>query len=79
MLTSDIRNAQHSYASLLDHAALVREQRDSARRGARVAARSTAIGEIVARNDARLVGSLLWRVSMYTYIEKVVCGSRVAG
>lgn len=33
-LTSDICNAQHSYASLLDHAALVGEQRDSSRRWA---------------------------------------------
>ena len=30
MRTSDIRNAKHSYAALLNHAALVGEQRDSA-------------------------------------------------
>jgi hypothetical protein len=64
VLTSNICNAEHSYAALLDHAALVREQRDSARRGARVAAGGAAIREIIARDDARLVGSLLERVSI---------------
>jgi hypothetical protein len=62
MLTPNVRDAQHAYAALLDHAALVREQRDSPRRGARVG--SAAIGEVVARDDARLVRSLLGRVSI---------------
>jgi hypothetical protein len=70
MLTSNVRDAQHSYAALLDHAALVREQRDSPRRGARVG--SAAIGKVVARDDARLVGSLLGSVSI-----DVACRSQV--
>jgi hypothetical protein len=47
---------------LLDHAAAVGVQRDSARHGARGGA---AIGEVVAGVGARLVGSLLEAVSMW--------------
>lgn len=62
--TSYVCDAQHSYAALLDHAAAVGVQRDSARHGARGGA---AIGEVVAGVGARLVGSLLEAVSMWGY------------
>lgn len=59
--TSYVGNTQHSYAALLDHAALVGKERDSAWYGARG---SAAIGKVVAGVGARLVGSLLETVSM---------------
>lgn len=62
--TSYVCDAQHSYAALLDHAAAVGVQRDSARHRARGGA---AIGEVVAGVGARLVGSLLEAVSMWGY------------
>jgi hypothetical protein len=59
-LTSHISNAEHSYAALLDHTALVGEERDSSRCRPRWTA---TIGEVVAGVWARLVGSLLEAVS----------------
>lgn len=64
MLTSDIGNTEHSYASLLNHAALVGEQRDGSGRWARGDARGAAIREVIAWVGARLVGSLLDDVSV---------------
>ena len=61
LLTSYIGNAQHSYASLLDHAALVGQEGDSARHGPRGGG---AIGMVVVAGvGARLVRSLLGEVS----------------
>ena len=64
MLTSNIGNAEHSNASLLNHAALVGEQRDGAGRWTRGNAGGAAIREIIAWVGARLVGSLLDDVSV---------------
>jgi hypothetical protein len=62
-LTSHVGNAKHSDAALLEHAALVWEQRDRSRRGTRRSAGCTAVGKVVAGVGARLVGSLLYAVS----------------
>jgi hypothetical protein len=62
-LTSHVRNAQHAGAALLDHAALIGEQWDSARRGPGGGARSTTVGEVAAGVGARLVRRLLMAVS----------------
>lgn len=74
MLTSDVGNAENSYASLLDHAALVGKQRDSSRRWARGDTRSAAVGKVIAWVGARLIGSLLDEVSI-----DVTCGGISAG
>lgn len=63
MLTSNIGNAEHSYASLLNDTALVREQRDGSGRWTRGDARCAAIRKIIAWVGARLVRSLLEDVS----------------
>lgn len=67
--TPDIGNAENSYASLLNHAALVGKQRDSSRRWARGDTRSAAVGKVIAWIGARLIGSLLDKVSI-----NVTCG-----
>lgn len=74
--TSYVCDAQHSYAALLDHAAAVGVQRDSARHRARGGA---AIGEEVAGVGARLVGSLLEAVSMWVGCGYEGLRSRVGG
>lgn len=69
MLTSNVGNAENSYTSLLNHAALVGEQRDGSRRWSRGDTRSAAIRQVIAWVGARLVWSLLDDVSV-----QVRCG-----